>query len=367
MATPTYWDYLRLDKLLELQGGFDGEGDVESPDELHFIVVHQVYELWFKLLLRSLRLARNRLAEPRVSEETIPVVVHHLRRACMVLDLAVHHWKLVEMLSPQDFLAFRDKLTPASGFQSFQVREVEMLMGLDEAQRIAYGNVRPIQHIRDLGRGTPAGDYARARIEAAQGEGTFLASLNEWLHRTPIQGSSPSDPGDEAVVIRFIDAYLEESSKLSADSFERLIDALGERARPELVERFATTRETAATFLHARDVDPADQARVRRIRAAVLFVESYRDLPLLAWPRLLLDVVVEMEQGLVSFRHAHARMVERVIGRRVGTGGSGGVEYLDRTSAYRVFRDLWAIRTVLLPKDRLPPLRNAEKYGFADR
>ena len=58
-------------------------------------------------------------------------------------------------------------------------------------------------------------------------------------------------------------------------------------------------------------------------------------------------------------------MVERVIGRRVGTGGSGGVDYLDKTMAYRVFKDLWAIRGVLLPKDRLPPLQEAEFYGFA--
>ena len=61
-----------LRTFLELQDGLEGDGDVDSPDELHFIVVHQVYELWFKLVLRSLRLARDRMAEPRVSEETVP-------------------------------------------------------------------------------------------------------------------------------------------------------------------------------------------------------------------------------------------------------------------------------------------------------
>lgn len=365
MPTPTYWDYLRLDTLLELQGGFDGGGDVPTADELHFVIVHQVYELWFKLVLRELRLARDRLSEPRVPEDVIPVVVHHLRRTNVVFELAVHQWKLVEMLTPQDFLAFRDKLTPASGFQSFQVREVEMLMGLDESQRIAYGNVRPIQHIRELGAGTPAGDYARARIDAATTERTFLSALNDWLYRTPIHGSGPDDPNDEAAVVGFLDEYLAASADVSSQAFERLVEALGERTRPELVERFAATREAAAAFLHARDVDPEIQARVRRIRAAVLFVESYRDLPLLAWPRLLLDAVVEMEQGLLNFRHGHARMVERVIGRRVGTGGSGGVDYLDKTTSYRVFRDLWAVRTVLLPRTALPPLRNADRYGFA--
>ena len=95
-----------------------------------------------------------------------------------------------------------------------------------------------------------------------------------------------------------------------------------------------------------------------------MFIESYRELPLLSWPRLLLDLVIETEEGLVLFRHRHARMVERTIGRRVGTGGSGGVDYLDRTGQYRVFRDLWAIRTVLLPRSMVPTLENAHFYGF---
>ena len=108
-----------------------------------------------------------------------------------------------------------------------------------------------------------------------------------------------------------------------------------------------------------------DRARRKRIRAAGLFIESYRELPLLSWPRLLLDAVVEVEEQLVLWRARHARMVERMIGRRVGTGGSGGVDYLDRTADYRIFRDLWAIRTVLLPKDLVPPLQNATLYGFS--
>ena len=57
-------------------------------------------------------------------------------------------------------------------------------------------------------------------------------------------------------------------------------------------------------------------------------------------------------------------MVERVIGRRVGTGGSAGVDYLDRTTRYRVFKDLWSVRTILLPRSALPELEQAEHYAF---
>ena len=104
---------------------------------------------------------------------------------------------------------------------------------------------------------------------------------------------------------------------------------------------------------------------LRRIRAAILFIESYRELPLLAWPREILDRVVALEQALLIFRQRHARMVERMIGRRVGTGGSEGVRYLDETAlAYRIFPAVWETRTLLLRRDAVPPLRHPEKYQF---
>ena len=92
--TPTYWDYLRLDQLLELQGGVEGTEEGQLADELHFIVVHQAYELWFKLVLRSVRLAISHLDQPRVDEETIPHVVHHLRRINTILRLGVAQFEV---------------------------------------------------------------------------------------------------------------------------------------------------------------------------------------------------------------------------------------------------------------------------------
>lgn len=361
---PNYWDYLKLDHLLTLQDGFEGDGDVESPDELHFIVVHQVYELWFKLILRSLRLARDRLALPSVPEEVVPYVVHHLRRITVTLDLAFQHWRLVESLAPQDFLAFRDKLAPASGFQSFQLRELEIVMGLEESQRILFAGTTPLQHIQQLGPQSDAGRLAWQHIESARAEETFLAALEDWLSRTPIQGSTPANPDDAVIVRAFVDDYLARADALQQATLERLVLALGAEQRGPVGARFEAASAAARAFLYAEDVIPERRDRTLRTRAAALFIESYRDLPLLAWPRLLLDAVVEMEEGMLKFRNGHARMVERVIGRRVGTGGSSGVDYLDQTQKYRVFRDLWAIRAVLLPKDALPPLKDPHLYGF---
>ena len=106
------------------------------------------------------------------------------------------------------------------------------------------------------------------------------------------------------------------------------------------------------------------EGKLSRARASLLFIESYRELPLLAWPRKLIDAVAELEESMVKWRHSHARMVERIMGRRIGTGGTSGVDYLDKTSQYRVFKDLWAVRTILVKSDSRPDLINPSFYGF---
>ena len=191
--------------------------------------------------------------------------------------------------------------------------------------------------------------------------------MTGWLYRTPIDGSRPDMPHDEEVVLLFIDRFCEAS--------EQETMALGARAaslaqskpdRERLEKRYEGEVTSARAHLMAEDIDPPDRAQHRRVRAALLFIESYRELPLLAWPRMVLDSVVALEQAFVIFRQRHARMVERVIGHRTGTGGSSGVAYLDQTALkYRIFRDVWATRTLLVRQSALPPLKNAHPYAFA--
>jgi tryptophan 2,3-dioxygenase len=361
---PTYWDYLKLDRLLGLQGGLEDDESELMPDELHFIVVHQAFELWFKLMVRELRLARDHLAAPLVPEEKIPFVVHHLKRVSKTLELIVEQFGVMETLTPQDFLAFRDKLIPASGFQSFQLRELEILLGLEDSQRLSYGETDPLQHIEGLAKGSPAGELAMKTLLRARSELSVKNALGEWLYRTPVQGSSPGEPHDDATVLRFLTDYFLVLQRNNLEKTDHLVRAIGSDPAP-IKQRIAAGEEAARRFLFAEDTTPEKQARLRRIRAGVLFIESYRELPLLAWPRLLIDTVVELEEQLVLFRTRHARMVERIIGRRVGTGGSSGVDYLDQTTRYRIFDDLWTVRTILLEKELLPELARREVYGFA--
>lgn len=362
-SVPNYTDYLKLGDLLKLQGGLENDEQGLIPDELLFIVVHQALELWFKIVNRELRLARDHLAAPTVPEDTVPNVVHHLRRINRVLELAVDHFNVMETLTPQDFLGFREKITPASGFQSSQMREMEILLGMKSGQRVRYGKVDPIEHLEKLSKSGPSGKEAWSRISKVQAEQTFQEALRAWLYRTPINGSTPSDAGDDAAVKTFIDAYLVRFDGFMDKQCEALRKTMPESG--DTSTRFEVAKQGARDFLHALDVEEDERPRLCRTRAGLLFIESYRDLPLLAWPRLLVDSVVEMEELTLIWRNRHARMVERMIGRRVGTGGSSGVDYLDKTGKIRIFTDLWAVRTVMMPKDTLPPLQNEEFYGFA--
>jgi len=330
--------------------------------------VHQAFELWFKLCLSELRLARDHLSAPRVPEERIPYVVHHLRRVTAILEHAVDQFRVMETLTPQDFLSFRDKLIPSSGFQSFQLREIEIVLGLEDSQRLRYAGTDPLEHIRKLSQGSDAGKLAWAHVERARNETTLRSALREWLYRTPVQGSGPGDAADSAVVVRFLAGYFAALQAENRNKEQRLIAALVPSlgTEPDSIRRqLGEGEERARQFLMAEDIAEPERDRVRRVRAGVLFIESYRELPLLAWPRLLIDSVVELEEQLVLWRTRHARMVERIIGRRIGTGGSSGVDYLDQTARYRIFDELWAVRTILLPKDALPPLEHPEVYGFA--
>jgi tryptophan 2,3-dioxygenase len=290
-------------------------------------------------------------------------VVHHLGRVNEILKLATQTFVVMETLTPQDFMSFRDKLMPASGFQSFQMREMELLLGVIWKSRVKYGNVDPLDHIRKLAKTSPAGKMAVDRLSAALEEMTLRDSMHTWLQRTPIFGSSPDSENDVEMVDQFLYEYAEAVGKHHQAQAKRLLETSLSKAE-DVHAKYAGNTKVAEEYLFALDIPEERRPYVKRYRAGLLFIESYRELPLLAWPRLLIDALVEVDSQLVMFRHRHARMVERIIGRRIGTGGSSGVNYLDETTKIRVFHDLWTARTVLLPKHLRPKLRNEAFYTF---
>jgi tryptophan 2,3-dioxygenase len=359
----TYWDYLKLEDLLSLQTGIEGDESRLADEEVLFITVHQVFELWFKLVVRGLATARDLFSAETVAEQELSAVVERLRRIRTILRVAVQHFEVVETLGTRDYLRFRTKLMPASGFQSAQMRQVEILLGLEERERIPYGSAQG--HLAALRNRDGSESPALKRVEAQLADvPTLKQAIEGWLFRTPIDGYGHDHPEADTKLRQFLDRFLA--------AYESELDASRERA--------LALSESAADAARLREMYDQERANVRRffepaeeeggfrrarVRAAMVFIETYRDLPLLAWPREVLAALIELEQSFLIFRQRHARMVERVIGRRTGTGGTSGVEYLDQTALrYRIFADLWAVRTLMIRPEAAPSPERPEFYGF---
>ena len=345
-----YWEYIRVEELLRLQAGTKQTDTEVSNDEALFIVVHQVYELWFKLVIRELDAACALFDQKPVPDMALAQATRTFRRVTAIFDQAIGHFAVMETLTTRDYLGFRDSLIGASGFQSAQLREIEIVLGLEESQRISLGvegTYRDALRTMD-GKRSPALDRVDKRLEQ---KASLRTLVYRWLSRTPVAG----DPRD--FLERFMEAHKKETAVRLGIVAERM--NLPEADLALWRERYDRDLEGTRKFLFA------DDEETLRVRAALVFLESYRELPRLAWPREALDALLEMEQKMVVWRQRHARMVERVIGRRTGTGGSAGVDYLDQTALkYRVFGDVWAVRTLLLRKDSVPVLDNTDDFRF---
>ena len=350
----TYGNYLRLEEMLKLQEGPNGYSPEPCNDEKHFIIVHQAFELWFKLVISELKEVHKLMDSEKISEQSMPKIVRHLNRVTEVFDLMSQQWKVMETLSPQDFLSFRDRLGTSSGFESWQLRQIEIMLGLEKQQRDA--GMDPLSHMKRLESEGKISSNVLTEFEIMIESPSLNDLLTNWLSRTPINGSLPTESNDNEVVSRYINGHLDamnEHSKMVISHFK----SIGHGNESTLGDRLQKSIQGAKEFL-------IPNGEINRSRAGLLFIESYRNLPLLSWPRTLIDSFVKVEQSILLFRNSHARMVERMIGRRMGTGGSSGVDYLDATLKYRIFVDLWTVRTILVKRELLPGVINPEYYGF---
>ena len=136
----TYGGYLKVRELISLQHLLS---DPPQHDEMLFIIIHQVYELWFKELLHELDTIIERLNDDQ------PLAAHRLVRRCIEIErVLVDQIAVLETMMPTDFLAFRDHLMPASGFQSFQFREIECASGLKDARFLKNYDPSSVEHAK---------------------------------------------------------------------------------------------------------------------------------------------------------------------------------------------------------------------------
>jgi tryptophan 2,3-dioxygenase len=131
----TYNDYLRVPELLALQ---KPQSDPAHHDEMLFIVIHQAYELWFKLVLHEMENAIHYMEQGKILRAH-----HFMKRITEIMRLLVQQIHILETMAPAEFLEFRDRLMPASGFQSTQYRELEFRAGLKDEAYLAHFKHRP--------------------------------------------------------------------------------------------------------------------------------------------------------------------------------------------------------------------------------
>src|SRR5215467_3814601 len=132
-----YIDYLCLNSILNAQFPESDKQNRPAHDEMLFIIIHQTYELWFKQLLHEIESVNRIMQKPALNDNSpeLQTVVHRLSRCTTILKVLVHQIDIMETMTPMDFLDFRDMLRPASGFQSWQFKELEAILGLKFEQR----------------------------------------------------------------------------------------------------------------------------------------------------------------------------------------------------------------------------------------
>jgi tryptophan 2,3-dioxygenase len=350
-----YADYLKLDRLLAAQEPASARHGRPAHDEMLFIVVHQAYELWFKQILHELDRIQADFGGDVVEDEYLGRIVHGLDRINEVLKLLIQQLEVLETMTPLDFLDFRDFLFPASGFQSTQFRLIEIRLGLARDARTDYAG-KPF----DATLAAPD----KSRIAAAERAPTLIDQLDQWLSRTPFVHRPDYD---------FSLEYRNAVKRLLEDDAARVRanEAMSAQQREVEASRIeASLAEFRAIFASEAESSPWQMSR-EAVQAA-LFVIVYRDRPVLQLPFRLIAALMNVDELLTLWRYRHALMVQRMIGVKIGTGGSAGHDYLRETAArHRIFSDLFRLSTYLIPRSRLPKLprelEEAMGYRYAAR
>lgn len=319
-----YSDYLQLDKILNAQQPESQKQDLRADDEMMFIIIHQAYELWFKQILHELGIIRCIFKQSTIENNSADIYtsVHRLKRVCSILRIAVEQMSVMETMTPLDFLDFRDLLRPASGFQSIQFKIIEATLGLNYKNR--HGQNYYISQLRE---------EDIKRVKDAEEQESLLSLIVKWLERMP---------------------YLKEENTLPGNSFWK---EYREIYATSLLEAEQGNLKNYDMLFMDKENYPQERAFTLEANRNALFITLYRDFPLLQLPYELISTLLEIDEMLSLWRHRHIHMVQRTIGKRVGTGGSTGSEYLRKAAdSHYIFKELAELTTFLVSRHHIPQL-----------
>jgi tryptophan 2,3-dioxygenase len=348
---PVYYnDYLMLNQFLDsqkpLSKKFADKENPEAHDEMLFIVVHQAYELWFKQMLHDLNSILKIFSNQKVADNDLGTVVQRLERIRKIQNLIAGHLEILETMTPMDFLEFRNLLIPASGFQSTQFREIEIKMGLGTNDR------QSIDREFFLGR---LNESDREKLISLEGTPSLLKLLEAWLERTPFTITGDFNFWKEYQ--NAVNAILAEDEATVNANLARLSD----QEKSMQLTNLKTTKETFMSLFdeeaHKKLVAEGGRKLSRKAILNALFILLYRDEPMLALPYQMISLIMDIDENFTTWRYRHALLAQRMLGTKIGTGGSSGHTYLKRAADNnRVFVDLFNLSTYLIPRSRLPQI-----------
>lgn len=341
-----YGDYLQLEKLLDAQHPKSKEIGQEAHDETLFIIVHQVYEIWFKQIIHEFSSVLDIFSAPKIPENLIAVAVSRLERVIKIQSLLLDQLPVMETMSPMDFLEFRDLLVPASGFQSVQFREIEVRMGLRTNNR------KSVDRDYFLGR---LSEKDKSHILEIEKDDSLLDLVNKWLERLPFTQKEN---------FNFWDEYEKVIANM-LDRDEKIINSNLATLSPKALEgQLANLEATRRTFKSLFNQESHDQLKEQgkrnlsqRATLNALFILLYRDEAILQLPYRLLTCLMDIDENFTTWRYRHALMAQRMLGTKIGTGGSSGHHYLKMAAENnRVYEDMFNLSTFLIARKDLPEL-----------
>ncbi len=339
-----YSNYLGLKSLLNSQHLESTKfQDKPAHEEMLFIITHQTYELWFKQILWEVDSFLTIFKKDLISDQNLSKAVHRMRRVNEIFKVLISQITILETMTPMEFLEFRNYLYPASGFQSAQFRLLENKLGLSKSQRKIHGGCPYHAFLNE---------EEKPAVIASETNSCVLKSVGAWLERTPYLKTKGYN---------FWFEYQSSVEKMFLQE-ERLIKNNSTLLENEKQKSFKSIQETKESFRQFMDKDKfsknTDWSLSFEALQAALFIQLYRHELKLQSANRLIEQLIDLDENMTQWRNRHAQMALRMLGHKVGTGGSSGEEYL-RSAArnHKIFNDFFKLTTYFIDESKLlkPP------------
>lgn len=352
-----YHEYLQLENIINSQNRRSADYNKPAHDEMLFIVIHQAYELWFKQIDFELNSIMEIFNQTLIPDSSMGTAVSRLERIISIQKLILGQIDIMETMTPLDFLDFREFLYPASGFQSLQWRLIETKLGLKQENRLNYQNEpfykQLLPHQQDL-------------VKETLSKESLIDLIEKWLERTPFLQMNQFD---------FWKLYQNSVNKMFQEDIH-VVETNPRLSEDEKLRTIAMLKSSLSMFDCFMSEDRFKELQengyfklsFKSLRAA-LMIQLYRDEPIFQMPFRVLKSLQDIDENMTQWRYRHALMAHRMLGKKIGTGGSSGSDYLkSATEKHKIFTDFFNLTTFLIPRSQVPilPKDVLKKLHFAE-